>query len=207
MKAKAPERSISISDMRFEAVRVNRQMMNRITVVVLLVSCQFLIVTPSYAEVIERIVAIVNEDIILLSEFQSVLLSSIEPDSPAVRERVLNEMIDNMLLLNEAKKYRISALDKANKAEIDNSIIVGEYIDRRIKALIHVPYEDIERYYQMNSDLFRGKEIIDVRDAIEEQLVETELRIKLREHLGELRKKAYVRTQLNREQPAEQPLL
>ncbi len=170
--------------------------MKKIVAVLLLVACQFLLVTASYAEVIERIVAIVNDDIILFTEFQSVLQSLKESDIPVSRDTVLNDMIDNMLLLNEAKKYSISVSDKTRKIETDNSIVIGEYIERRIKALIHVPYEDIEHYYHMNIDSYRDKAIMDVRDEIEGRLVETELKIKLREHLQELRKKAYIRIQV-----------
>ncbi|MBI5664111.1 MAG: hypothetical protein HZC49_03315 [Nitrospirae bacterium] len=141
--------------------------------------------------------AIVNDDIILLSEFQHVLQTAKDPGSPASRFKLLNNMIDNMLLLNEAKRYRTGASDKPDKIEEDNSIIIGEYIDRRIKALIHVPYEAIENYYQMNLELYRDKDIIDVRDEIEARLVETELRTKLREFIDGLRKKAYIRIQLN----------
>lgn len=171
--------------------------MKKIIGVLLFVTCQFLCVNASYSEVIERIVAIVNNDIILLSEFQSLLQSAKESDSSVSRDNVLNTMIDNMLLLNEAKKFKIGVSGKTKKADTDNSVVVGEYIDRRIKALIHVPYEDIEHYYQMNRDLYRDKDIYDVRDAIEEQLVEAELGSKLREYIEELRKKSYVRIQLN----------
>jgi hypothetical protein len=180
-------------DMLFKSVR--REALKKIIVIFLLAACYMSLVAAAYAEVLERIVAIVNDDIILFSELQS----ATESDSQVSRDKVLNDMIDNMLLLNEAEKYRISTPDKTNKIETDDRVVVGEYIDRRIKALIHIPYEDIENYYQKNIDLYRDKAIIDVRDAIEEQLVEVELKIKLREHLEELRKKAYIRIQLNEE--------
>jgi len=182
--------------MRFK--RMKSEPLKKNIIIFLLATCLFSL-TAGYAEVLERIVAIVNDDLILLSEFRETLQSAREADSTVSGESVLNEMIDNMLLLNEANKYSINVSDKTNKNERDNHIVIGEYIDRRIKALIHVPYEDIEQYYQMNIDHYRDKEIMDVRDAIEEQLLEAELKTKLREHLDELRKKAYIRIQLNRE--------
>jgi hypothetical protein len=164
--------------------------------VFLLVMCHLSLVAATYAEVIESIAVIVDDDLILLSEFREAFQSVKASDSLVSRESVLKDMIDKLLLLNEAKKYRISASDKTRKTEMDNSIVVEEYIDRRITALIHVPYSRIEHYYQINRDLYGDKEIIDVRDAIEEQLVETEMKTKLLEHIEELRKKAYVRIQL-----------
>lgn len=175
---------------------MNCRKLKKTIVVLLLVTCPLSHVIAAYAEVLERVVAIVNDDLILLSEFQEALNSAKASDSGVSREKVLNEMIDNRLLLNEAKKYRIITPDKSRKAGSDRALI-REYIHRRIKALIHIPYEEIEHYYQMNRDLYGDKEIIDVRDEIEEQLVEMELKTKLREHIEELRKQSYIRIRLD----------
>jgi RNase P protein component len=178
---------------------VNSEKLKIIIIVFLLSTGHLLFVTAVNAEVLERIVAIVNDDIILLSEFQSALQSARRSDSAVSGERVLNEMIDNILLLNEAKRFRLGASDKSKKIETDNRAVIREYIDRRIKALIHIPYEDIEQYYQMNRDLYKDKEIIDVRDEIEEHLVDKQLSVNLREYIEELRRKAYIRIQLKEE--------
>jgi len=177
---------------------VSSEQIKKLMVVFLLVTIHLSIAATAYAEALERIVAIVNDDLILLSEFQEALKSAKEADSAASPEGILNDMIDDLLLLNEARKFRISAFDKSGKTASDNEAVIHEYIDRRIKALIHISYEDIERYYQMNRDgLYRDREINDVRDAIEEQLAEAELETKLREHIEELRKTAYIRIKLN----------
>ncbi|MEW6601853.1 MAG: hypothetical protein AB1499_12850 [Nitrospirota bacterium] len=168
------------------------------TIVLLLVFClQLLPEASSDAEVIERIVAIVNDEIILLSEFRSALENARESDSTLPGEVVLGRMVDNMLLLNEAKRYRISAIDKGKKGDDGNRALIQDFIDRRIKALIHIPYEELERYYQLNRDHYGGRELIDVRDEIESVLVEEEMQTRIKEFIEELRKKAYIRIQLN----------
>jgi hypothetical protein len=176
---------------------VDSGQIKKMIVVFLLVSCALSPVSSACAEVLERVVAIVNDDLILLSEFQEALKSARETDSSVTREGVLNEMIDNLLLLEEAKKFRTGTASRGRRNDREDRVIIHEYIDRRIKALIHIPYEDIEHYYQMNRDLYGGKEINEVRDAIEEQLVASELKSKVREHIEELRKKAYIRIQLD----------
>lgn len=154
------------------------------------------LVTAVQAEVLERIVAVVNDEVILLSEFQSALQSANEADSGVSGEIVLNEMINSMLLLIEAKKYRTGGSDINPQNTIDNKTVIREDIDRRIKAFIHIPYENIEHYFDLNRQLFAGKEFSDVRDDIEEILLEKELSAKLGEYTKELRGKARIRIQL-----------
>lgn len=163
----------------------------------ILFTCHLSPVILAYAEVIESIVAIINDDLILLSEFREALDSAKKADSTVSEEEVLTGMIDNMLLLNEAKKIRIAAAYKSRTTAAENEAVIQEYIDKRIKALIHIPYSDIEHYYRINADRYGDKNIIDVRDEIEARLVEIGLKTKLSEFLVELRKKSYIRIQLN----------
>ena len=76
------------------------------------------------------------------------------------------------------------------------NIIIKEYIDVRLKGFIHVPYEDIEYYYYQKRDSFSGKEFFDVRNEIEEYLIEQELNVKLHEYLEDLKRNSYIRIQL-----------
>ena len=62
-----------------------------------------------------------------------------------------------------------------------------------------MPYEDIEYYYYQNGDSFSGKDFFDVRNEIEEYLIEQELNVKLLEYIADLRKNSYIRIQLGTE--------
>ncbi|GBD97718.1 chaperone SurA [bacterium BMS3Abin06] len=147
------------------------------------------------AEVLERIVAIVNDDVILLSEYREAIEIAKKSGSSISEETILDEMINRRLLLNEAKKFWIGVPGIRHKAGMDDSAVISEYIDRRIKAFIHIPYEDIESYYITNRKLFAGKEFYDVRDEIEDYLIKEKLSIRLREYIEELRKNSYIRIQ------------
>ncbi len=171
-----------------------------IFLIFLLVTCHLSLITISNAEVLERIVAVVNDDVILLSEFQGALQSAKETDSGVSGEIVLNEMINSMLMLSEAKKFRTGDSDSNHQNTTDNRTVIREYIDRRIKAFIHIPYEEIEYYFDLNRELFAGKEFSDVRDGIEEYLVKKELSAKLHEYIKELKGKARIRIQLTDEE-------
>jgi hypothetical protein len=141
----------------------------------------------------------VNDDVIMLSEFKEALKSAEKSDISISEEIILNEMINRMLLLNEAKKFWISVPGNRRKTAEDEGAIINEYINRRIKAFIYIPYEDIEYYYTRNLERFEDKEFYDVRDEIEDYLLKEEISIRLSEYIEELRKTSYIRIQLKEE--------
>ncbi|UCH81197.1 MAG: hypothetical protein JSW20_00935 [Nitrospiraceae bacterium] len=149
------------------------------------------------AELQDRIVAIVNDEIILYSEFSKELKIAREFDADVTGEDVLQEMINQLLILDKARKFRITTSAYGQSRAKDEQSIIKEYIDVRLRGFIHVPYEDIEYYYYQNEDSYSGKELYDVRDEIEDYLIERELSIKLLEYVEELKRNSYIRIQLN----------
>ncbi len=135
--------------------------------------------------------AVGNDEVILLTEFKSELSARKETGFGLTNAEVLDEMINNLLLLEEARKYIL----KNTTANMEFSI-VDLYIERRIKALIHIPYEEVEAYYADNREVYGNKEFYDVKDEIESSMVDKELKVRMLRHTEELRKKSYVRIQL-----------
>ena len=103
-------------------------------------------------------------------------------------------MINNRLLLEQAKKFSF-AMDAGNASTPDK--VIKNYIDKRIKALIYIPFRDIKAYYYKNLQKYGGRDLYDVKSEIEEYLLKTTLEIKIREHIDELRKDARIRVQIN----------
>jgi len=149
-----------------------------------------------HAEMLDRVVAIVNDDVILHSEFSRAFETALEYDPDVTASDVLDNMIDRLLLLKEARKFRLTSSDDEQGKVKDDKVIIKEYIDVRLKGFIHVPYEDVEYYYYQKRDSFSGKDFFDVRNEIEEYLIEQELNIKLLEYLEDLKRNAYIRVQL-----------
>jgi hypothetical protein len=146
----------------------------------------------SYPEVLERIVAIVNDEIILLSEFKEAFEKAQKTRGDISEKEVLDEMINRVLILEEAKRLlRVNT----SKGSVDDNAIINEFIERRIKAFIHIPYSEIEAYYLRNRGLFADKKFYEVRDEIESIMVKERLDIKLREYIKELRNKSFIRIQ------------
>lgn len=86
--------------------------------------CLFWLSAPAWAQVLDRIIAVVNDDIITLYEFNAAFepyLKNIEKTYPGkdkdqfirqTREAFLQRMIDNLLIEQEAKRTGISATVK-----------------------------------------------------------------------------------------------
>ncbi len=142
----------------------------------------------SFAEIFDRVVAFVNDQAITLSEFQEQFGNAKKLTPDITEDEVLGTMINRLLLLREAKKYSIEAPSKEE--------ILNEYIDLKVRAFIRVSDKDIEEFYAANQDKFNGKDLEGARDEIEKYLTEKELNTRLKEILNELRKNAYIKTQL-----------
>jgi hypothetical protein len=180
-KEKALENYISASVMRFKK-----------TIPVVLVIWIFLVqCTWVSAEIRDRVVAFVDAQAITLSELEMKFTESRKVKADITKEEVLNTMINRVLLLREAKKIRLEAPSEEE--------LLKEYIDMKIRALIRVKEEEIHDFYGKHIDNFEGKELEDVRDNIENYLIEHDLNERLKSHINELREKTCVRIQLNPE--------
>ncbi|MBI4699487.1 MAG: hypothetical protein HY758_11460 [Nitrospirae bacterium] len=145
-----------------------------------------------HAEVIDRVVAIVDDDAIMQSELEDAFQGTIKSGNNVTRENVLDGLINRTLLLKEARKFEYGA-----QGMKDDNETINEYIERRLKNFIRIPFEEIEAFYKENKASFRDKDFYDVRDEIENYLIEKELNKKLLGHIEELRKKAYIKIQLS----------
>lgn len=140
------------------------------------------------AEVMDRVVAFVDDHAITLSEFREQFdrASTLRADMRA--SEVLDTMVNRILLLREAKKYRI-------EAPTDEEIM-KEYIDLKVRAFIRIGESEMEDFFVRHEKEFAGKEFEDVREEIERFLAEQDLNERLKDVVAELRRRAYIKTQL-----------
>jgi hypothetical protein len=144
-----------------------------------------------FAGIKDRVVAFVDAQAITLSELDIKFSESQKVKADITKEEVLNTMINRVLLLREAKKIRLEAPSEEE--------LLKEYIDMKIRALIRVKEEEISDFYNKHIDDFEGKEMEDVRDNIENYLIERNLNEHLKSHINELKGKTCVQIQLNPE--------
>lgn len=159
-----------------------------------LVASVILFSASAQAETIERVVAIVNDDVILLSDFKDSYSIASVSRTLISEEKFLDEMINKMLILQQARRFGFEG--SLESKEVTDNLIVEKYLERRIKAFIHIPFSEVEDYYMENPALFKGKSFYDVQDGVESFLIDEKLSIKISEHIKDLRDNAYIRVQL-----------
>ncbi|MDP2157588.1 MAG: hypothetical protein Q8K68_07770, partial [Nitrospirota bacterium] len=144
-----------------------------------------------FAAISDRVIAFVDDQAITLSELEESYKTAHAISPNITHEEVLNTMINRVILVKEAKKYRIEA------PTIDE--VLKEYIDLKIRAFIRVNDADIDKFYNENMQNFQGKDYEDVRDEIDLYLTEKLLNERLKETLSDIRKKTYIRIYLDTE--------
>ncbi len=143
---------------------------------------------PAGAEVIDRVVAFIDDEAITLADFEQ-YMSSAEKLTPGIsRETAINALINRRLLLRAAKRIRL-------RGKTDDEII-QEYVDIKVRVFIKIPPEEIERFYNENRDRFGETPVGDVWDDIERLLREREVNRRLRKHIERLREEAYIKINL-----------
>lgn len=146
--------------------------------------------SPS-AAIKDRVVAFVDNTAITLSELDEVYTESLKQTPDITKEEALNTMINRLLLLREAKKLHLEASSEEN--------LLQDYLDLKIRPRIKIKEQDVSDFYQKHINDFQGKEFETVREEIEHYLAERELNNLLKKHIDELRKKTYIKIQLNQE--------
>lgn len=157
-------------------------------ILVLLAGVLLLYIPLTQAAIYDRVVAFVDNQAITLSEFEEQYAGTLKLSPQSTREEVLNTMINRILLLKEARKYRIEAPTKEE--------VLNEYINLKVRAFIRVSDTATEVFYQQNTAQFAGREYEAVRGEIENYLTEKMLNDRLKEMLADLRKSSYIRIQL-----------
>ncbi len=177
----------------------------KILILICILNSWFLVFSssPNFAETIDSIVAIVNEDVITqseVSEFLSLIyaqMSSIYKGGELreklgeAKDRILNQMIENKLILQEAKKQNI----EIEESEVDERL---EEIKDSFSS-----EEEFEEKLEV-----QGLTISDLRDRFREQtmvskLIEREIKLKVvvdptevskyyQEHIGDFQEQERV---------------
>ncbi len=131
------------------------------------------------SEVIDRIVASVNNTAITLSELRE-RHAAMKNTLPSMTEHeVLQSMINAQLLLEKARHMRVEGSSPDE--------LIATYIDLKIRAFIVVREDAIRGYYQDNRDKLGGNDYRLVRDEIEKYLTEQEANRLLQQHIESLR--------------------
>ena len=105
----------------------------------------------------DRIAAIVNDQIITLSELNRMVVPMAEnskEDINEVRKQVLGQLIERKILLQKAEKEKIE-ISKERLREAEEQIIIAELINRNVnRKMYSVAEDEIEKFYEINKSRF-----------------------------------------------------
>ncbi|MEO1784090.1 SurA N-terminal domain-containing protein [Thermodesulfobium sp. 4217-1] len=137
------------------------------------------LVNPSFAD--DKVLATVDGTNITQSQFDAFLNSlpaNVDKTNPDVKTAVLNNLIDDVVLLNEAKKEGLESDPKVIQA-IDNAknqILVSFLLQKQLAGQsFDITDADVTNFYNQNSDKFKDKNgnlvpIDKVKDYIKQYL-------------------------------------
>lgn len=183
-------RYISASGMRFstEERKIKKSEAIRIFFFVFFCAIALLLYcSKSSAEIIDRVVAYVDEAAVTLSELRD-YYSETKKTTDITEEEALNSMINHIVLLKEAGTMKL-------EAHTDDELL-KDYIDIKIGSLILIKEDAVISFYNEHTNEFKGQDYLTVRDGIEKYLFELEINKQLKKHLEELRGKAEIKIQL-----------
>ena len=144
----------------------------------------YLLLTLSLSEaaVIDNVAAFVDDEAITLLD----LNNSIEAAQGKLsKEEALDRLINKQLILREARRLKIETLRDEDA--------IAEYIDLKIRPLVRIAEQDMKSYYDQNKENLGSADFPAVKDSIERLLEEKEINRRLFIHIGDLRKRAYIK--------------
>ncbi len=153
-----------------------------------LLYCLFLstlAVNASFAIIIDRLAAYVDDTAITLSEFDIEFQKMSKATPDISKKEVMDSIINRILLIKEAKKIRLDANTEDE--------LVNLYLDIKIRSRLFVKDEEIMNFYKEYIGEFKGQDYLLVKDQIENYLLEKELNDILKKHIEELRRNAEIK--------------
>ncbi len=135
---------------------------------------------------LDRIVAFVNGDAILLSELDARYELAVKLTPGITRRQVLQTMINRDLLLAQARKIFPEPVS-ADKA-------IQEYTGLKIRAFVRISGTAARNFYDANKKQLGGVSFDSVKDQIERLLEEKEINRRLQAYIGTLRGNAHIKT-------------
>jgi hypothetical protein len=190
---KAVESCISVSDMHSKIPKFKNRSARRVGLwYSLCILLMYLTLCSSLsAGIKDRVVAYVDNTAITFSELEKKYAETVHVTPAVTREEVLNTMINRLLLVREARKIRL-------KSQLEDELL-KEYVDLKIRAFIRIKDEEIRTFFDTHASDFLEKELDEMREDIENYLIEQEVNKRLKEHIAELRNNTCVKIQLNRQ--------
>jgi hypothetical protein len=195
---KATERYISVLDMPFKGlldqssvqckVPLRKGMVLLIVLLMLLVSGNALSPLSAFAEMVDRVIAFIDDEAITLTDLRDYYSVMHENVSDISEAEALETLINRKLILREANRLKLKGLSDDD--------IIEEFIDIKFRAFIKVSEKEIGDFYNQHNDRFSDLPLDRVRKDIEAVLIEEKVNMELKKYVKELRTESYIKVNL-----------
>lgn len=151
--------------MQYQNSLKNSSAKSRLTFASLIIFAQLVLLSICHADLVDRIFAIVNDDVILLSDLKQAnelygsMFAQEGYSESQVREAVVNQLITEKLIAQQVKQHNI----KVSNEEVDGNV-------ERFKKLKGLSGDKLDRYLQLE-----GLTLQKFREQIKEQLLQQKL--------------------------------
>ncbi len=139
----------------------------------------------AYAYTVDKLVAYIDEIAITSRELDNAHAEWVTQSLKRSRTQTLEALINTTLILREARRLRLIAPD--------DSSLIHQYLDLKVRALIFVREVEVKGYYDDNIDKFVGITYEEASAEIRRYLTELNYNEKLRQHMQSLRDNAHIR--------------
>ncbi|HDO21944.1 MAG TPA: hypothetical protein ENH38_04500 [Nitrospirae bacterium] len=139
-------------------------------------------------KIIDRVVASVDDTAITKSELDLKYNTLSKINKNISYAETLQGMINRILLLKDAQKYRMEGSEDE---------IIDYYIDLKIRALVRIEDKDVKKYYEKHRSEFKGHGYKSVQDEIIKYLTELEVNRRLKKIIDKLRSESNINIMLD----------
>ncbi len=105
---------------------------SKLIISLLILICYLFIIPSTHAEIIERVVGIINDDVILMSEFDAAYNTARSTGTSMSEAEFLDDMINRKLILEQARRFRFEG---AERRKVSDNMLIEKYLERRIRPL------------------------------------------------------------------------
>ncbi len=155
------------------------------------------LVNPSFAD--DKVLATVDGTNITQSQVDAVfnsLPANVDKTNPDLKTEILNRLIDNVVLINEAKKEGLESDPKVIQAisNAKNEILINFLLQKQFAGQsFDVTDADVTNFYNQNSDKFKDKNgnlvpIDKVKDYVKQYLTSQKEQQAIQAYVDSLKK-------------------
>ncbi len=129
-------------------------------------------------EIINRVVAYIDDQVITLTDFLKFKNEISNKVSEITNKEIVELLINRKLLVKKGKELFFEGQEED---------IINNYIELKVKSKIIITENQIKDYYENNKKFLGTESYLVLREQIEKYLFEKELNLKLKELLEELK--------------------